>query len=159
MSRTGCFRRSRADSGHGLTGGRLGPARSPVGRLGGDAQALDRGPKRHPVSQGRRLTGRRDLARELGAALAPHGVQVDRLRRPPAGFARHTFLVGPAEAPVVVKLAPREHRSELVERLRVLSTVRPRDLAVPRPLRMDPFELSSGMPGGLVPHWDNEQSA
>jgi len=86
-------------------------------------------------------------------------VQVDRLRRPPAGFARHTFLVGPAEAPVVVKLAPREHRSELVERLRVLSTVRPRDLAVPRPLRMDPFELSSGMPGGLVPHWDNEQSA
>jgi len=56
-------------------------------------------------------------------------------------------------------LAPREHRSELVERLRVLSTVRPRDLAVPRPLRMDPFELSSGMPGGLVPHWDNEQSA
>lgn len=81
------------------------------------------------------------------------------MRTPLIAVRSDTFLVGPAEAPVVVKLAPREHRSELVERLRVLCTVRPRDLALPRPLRMHPFELSSGMPGGLVPHCDNEQSA
>jgi Ser/Thr protein kinase RdoA (MazF antagonist) len=118
---------------------------SPVGRLGGDAQALDRGPKRQAVSQGRRLTGRRALARELGVALAPYGVQVDRLRRPPAGLARHTFLVGHADATVVVKLAPREHRTELVKRLRVLRAVRPRELEVPRPLTAEPLELAGGL--------------
>jgi Ser/Thr protein kinase RdoA (MazF antagonist) len=72
-------------------------------------------------------------------------VQVDRLRRPPAGLGKHTFLVGPAAAPIVVKVAPREHRTELVERLRVLRAVRPRDLEVPRPLSTEPLELSVGL--------------
>jgi len=69
------------------------------------------------------------LARELRAALAPFGVEVGRLRRPPAGLGRATFLAGP----VVVKLAPREAGDELVQRLRVLRALRPRAVAVPRP--------------------------
>jgi hypothetical protein len=53
------------------------------------------------------------LARELAAALAPFGVEVDRLARPAAGLARATFLVGPADARVVAKLAPREAGAEM----------------------------------------------
>jgi Ser/Thr protein kinase RdoA (MazF antagonist) len=81
------------------------------------------------------------LARELRAALAPFGVEVGRLRRPPAGLGRATFLAGP----VVVKLAPREARDELVQRLRVLRALRPRAVAVPRPLADEPFVLSVGL--------------
>jgi Ser/Thr protein kinase RdoA (MazF antagonist) len=88
---------------------------------------------------------RRSLARELAAALAPVGVNVDRLRRPPAGLGRHTFLAGSGRARIVVKLAPRDARAELVERLRVLGAVRPRALDVPRPLSGKPFELSVGL--------------
>ena len=39
--------------------------------------------------------------------------KVDRLARPPAGLARATFLVGPADARVVAKLAPREAGAEM----------------------------------------------
>jgi Ser/Thr protein kinase RdoA (MazF antagonist) len=85
---------------------------------------------------------RRSLARELGAALAPFGVEVDELRRPPAGLGRHTFMAGSGDARVVVKLAPHEARAELVERLRVLRAVRPRGVDVPRPLSDEPLELS-----------------
>jgi hypothetical protein len=60
-----------------------------------------------------RTERRRVLARELAAALAPFGVEVDRLARPPAGLARATFLVGPADARVVAKLAPREAGAEM----------------------------------------------
>jgi len=81
------------------------------------------------------------LARELRAALAPFGVEVGRLRRPPAGLGRATFLAGP----VVVKLAPREAGDELVQRLRVLRALRPRAVAVPRPLADEPFVLSVGL--------------
>jgi len=81
------------------------------------------------------------LARELRAALAPFGVEVGRLRRPPAGLGRATFLAGP----VVVKLAPREARDELVQRLRMLRALRPRAVAVPRPLADEPFVLSVGL--------------
>ena len=81
------------------------------------------------------------LARELRAALTPFGVEVGRLRRPPAGLGRATFLAGP----VVVKLAPREAGDELVQRLRVLRALRPRAVAVPRPLADEPFVLSVGL--------------
>ena len=81
------------------------------------------------------------LARELRAALAPFGVEVGRLRRPPAGLGRATLLAGP----VVVKLAPREAGDELVQRLRVLRALRPRAVAVPRPLADEPFVLSVGL--------------
>jgi len=81
------------------------------------------------------------LARELRAALTPFGVEVGRLRRPPAGLGRATFLAGP----VVVKLAPREARDELVQRLRMLRALRPRAVAVPRPLADEPFVLSVGL--------------
>jgi Ser/Thr protein kinase RdoA (MazF antagonist) len=81
------------------------------------------------------------LARELAAALAPFGVAAGRLRRPPAGLGRATFLVGP----VVIKLAPPEARGELDERLRVLRALRPEAVAVPRPLADEPFELSVGL--------------
>jgi hypothetical protein len=81
------------------------------------------------------------LARELRAALTPFGVEVGRLRRPPAGLGRATLLAGP----VVVKLAPREARDELVQRLRMLRALRPRAVAVPRPLADEPFVLSVGL--------------
>jgi Ser/Thr protein kinase RdoA (MazF antagonist) len=92
-----------------------------------------------------RTERRRVLARELTAALAPFDVEVDRLARPPAGLARATFLVGAANARVVVKLAPREAGAELAERLRVLRALEPRDLLVPRPLTDEPFALSAGV--------------
>jgi hypothetical protein len=92
-----------------------------------------------------RTERRRVLARELAAALAPFGVEVDRLARPPAGLARATILVGPADARVVAKLAPREAGAEMAERLRVLRAVEPPDLLVPRSLTDEPFALSVGL--------------
>ena len=86
------------------------------------------------------------LARELRAALAPFGVEVGRLRRPPAGLGRATFLAGP----VVVKLAPREAGDELVQRLRVLRALRPRAVAVPRPLADVPVVLAGRLDAALA---------
>ena len=64
--------------------------------------------------------------------------------RPP-GSPGATFLVGPADARVVAKLAPREAGAEMAERLRVLRAVEPPDPLVPRPLTDEPFALSVGL--------------
>jgi len=88
-----------------------------------------------------RTERRRVLARELAAALAPFGVEVDRLARPPAGLARATFLVGPGGG----QARPARGGRRDAERLRVLRAVEPPDPLVPRPLTDEPFALSVGL--------------
>ena len=85
------------------------------------------------------------LARELAAALAPFGVEVDRLARPPAGLARGHLPGRSRRRAGGGQARPARGGRRDAERLRVLRAVEPPDPLVPRPLTDEPFALSVGL--------------